>query len=191
MAQTTKRALAASLKKLLAQKPLDKITVVDIVADCEVNRQTFYYHFQDIYYLMDWIFVSEAAQVIQGKKTYDTWQQGFLQIFEYVLANKALIANAYHSLSREQMERYLYDVTYHLLIDVVEEQAEGIPVRQEDKAFIAGFYKYAFVGLLLDWIRQGMKEDPKKIVDRLSILIHGEIDRALEKFRTDRPYPDR
>lgn len=50
------------------------------------------------------------------------------------------------------MERYLYDVTYHLLIDVVEEQAAGIPVRQEDKAFIADFYKYAFVGLLLDWI---------------------------------------
>lgn len=127
MAQTTKRALAASLKKLLAQKPLDKITIVDIVTDCEVNRQTFYYHFQDIYDLMDWIFVSEATQVIQGKKTYNTWQQGFLQIFEYVLANKALITNAYHSLSREQMERYLYDVTYHLLIDVVEEQAAGHP----------------------------------------------------------------
>ncbi len=191
MAQTTKRALAASLKKLLAQKPLDKITIVDIVTDCEVNRQTFYYHFQDIYDLMDWIFVSEATQVIQGKKTYNTWQQGFSQIFEYVLANKALITNAYHSLSREQMERYLYDVTYHLLIDVVEEQAAGIPVRQEDKAFIADFYKYAFVGLLLDWIRQGMKEDPKRIVNRLSILIHGDIGRALEKYRTDRAYPDR
>ena len=191
MAQTTKRALAASLKKLLAQKPLDKITIVDIVTDCEVNRQTFYYHFQDIYDLMDWIFVSEATQVIQGKKTYNTWQHGFLQIFEYVLANKALITNAYHSLSREQMERYLYDVTYHLLIDVVEEQAAGIPVRQEDKAFIADFYKYAFVGLLLDWIRQGMKEDPKRIVNRLSILIHGDIGRALEKYRTDRAYPDR
>ena len=191
MAQTTKRALAASLKKLLAQKPLDKITIVDIVTDCEVNRQTFYYHFQDIYDLMDWIFVSEATQVIQGKKTYNTWQQGFLQIFEYVLANRALITNAYHSLSREQMERYLYDVTYHLLIDVVEEQAAGIPVRQEDKAFIADFYKYAFVGLLLDWIRQGMKEDPKRIVNRLSILIHGDIGRALEKYRTDRAYPDR
>ena len=191
MAQTTKRALAASLKKLLAQKPLDKITIVDIVTDCEVNRQTFYYHFQDIYDLMDWIFVSEATQVIQGKKTYNTWQQGFLQIFEYVLANKALITNAYHSLSREQMERYLYDVTYHLLIDVVEEQAAGIPVRQEDKAFIADFYKYAFVGLLLDWIRQGMKEDPKRIGNRLSILIHGDIGRALEKYRTDRAYPDR
>ena len=191
MAQTTKRALAASLKKLLAQKPLDKITIVDIVTDCEVNRQTFYYHFQDIYDLMDWIFVSEATQVIQGKKTYNTWQQGFLQIFEYVLANKALITNAYHSLSREQMERYLYDVTYHLLIDVVEEQAAGIPVRQEDKDFIADFYKYAFVGLLLDWIRQGMKEDPKRIVNRLSILIHGDIGRALEKYRTDRAYPDR
>lgn len=64
-------------------------------------------------------------------------------------------------------------------------------MRQEDKAFIADFYKYAFVGLLLDWIRQGMKEDPKRIVNRLSILIHGDIGRALEKYRTDRAYPDR
>ena len=183
MAQTTKRALAASLKKLLAQKPLDKITIVDIVTDCEVNRQTFYYHFQDIYDLMDWIFVSEATQVIQGKKTYNTWQQGFLQIFEYVLANKALITNAYHSLSREQMERYLYDVTYHLLIDVVEEQAAGIPVRQEDKAFIADFYKYAFVGLTLEWIRGGMKEAPVAIVERVSTVTHGGITNALEACR--------
>ena len=191
MSQITKRALASALKELLEHKPLNKITIADITEQCGVNRQTFYYHFQDIYDLMDWIFVSEATQVIQGKKTYNTWQQGFLQIFEYVLANKALITNAYHSLSREQMERYLYDVTYHLLIDVVEEQAAGIPVRQEDKAFIADFYKYAFVGLLLDWIRQGMKEDPKRIVNRLSILIHGDIGRALEKYRTDRAYPDR
>lgn len=163
---------------------------MDIVTDCEVNRQTFYYHFQDIYDLMDWIFASEATAAIEGKKTYDTWQQGFLQIFQYVLANKALITNAYHSLSREQMERFLYHITYHLLLGVVEEQAAGIPVREEDKAFIADFYKYAFVGLLLDWVRQGMREDPKGIVDRLSLLIHGDIRRALEKYRTDRPAGD-
>ena len=56
MAQTTKRALAASLKKLAAKKPLDKITVIDITEDCGVNRQTFYYHFQDIFDLVEWIF---------------------------------------------------------------------------------------------------------------------------------------
>lgn len=62
-------------------------------------------------------------------------------------------------------------------------------MRQEDKAFIADFYKYAFVGLLLDWIRQGMKEDPKRIVNRLSILIHGDIGRALENTVLTGPIP--
>lgn len=186
MAQTTKKALAASLKKLLEKKPLDKITVIDIVEDCEVNRQTFYYHFKDIYDLVEWIYTSEATKALGGKKTYDTWQQGFLQIFEYVLRNKAFVINTYHSANREHLQRYLYNETYILLIGVVEEKAAGMPVRDDDKAFIANFYKYAFVGLMLEWIRTGMKEDPSSIIDRLSILIHGDIADALGKLRTDR-----
>lgn len=184
MAQITKKALAASLKKLLTEKPLEKITVIDIVEDCEVNRQTFYYHFKDIYDLVEWIFLTEAAQALDGKKTYTTWQQGFLQVFDYVLDNRSFVTNIYHSMSRDQLERYLYDVTYNLLIGVVEEQAVGMIVRQEDKKFIADFYKFAFVGLMLDWIRQRMKDDPKKIIDRLSVLIHGDIKRALNKYKS-------
>lgn len=183
MSQTTKRALAASLKKLLLKKPLDKITVIDIVEDCEVNRQTFYYHFKDIYDLIEWTCMDEASKALDGKKTYDTWQQGFLQIFEAVQENKPFILNVYHSVSREQVERYLYQVTYGLLIGVVEEQAAGRNVREEDKKFIADFYKYAFVGLMLEWIRGGMKQDPEQIVGRLAVLIHGDIARALEKFQ--------
>lgn len=187
MAQTTKRALAASLKKLLAQKSLDKITVTDIASDCKVNRQTFYYHFQDIYDLIEWVFLEEASEAVGEKRTYDTWQDGLLQVFQAVLDNKPLILNTYHSISREHVERYLYELIYRLLIDVVEEKAAGMAVRDEDKKFIADFYKFAFTGMLLDWIRQGMKEDPGEIVGRLSILIHGDITRALEKYRTDRP----
>ena len=55
MAQTTKRAFAESLKKLLSQKPLDKIKIADITNDCEVNHQKFYYHFKDIYDLLEWL----------------------------------------------------------------------------------------------------------------------------------------
>lgn len=186
MSQITKKALAASLKKLLSQKPLDKITVIDIVEDCEVNRQTFYYHFQDIYDLVEWMFLTGAAAALNGKKTYDTWQQGFLQVFEYALENKDLVINTYHSMSRDQLERYLYDVTYNLLIGVVEEQASGMAVNDNDKKFIADFYKFAFVGLMLDWIRRGMKDDPKKIVEHISTLIQGDIKRALEKYRVQR-----
>ncbi|WP_312694009.1 TetR/AcrR family transcriptional regulator [Caproiciproducens sp.] len=186
MSQITKMALAASLKKMLATKPLDKITVIDIVEDCGVNRQTFYYHFKDIYDLVEWIYTIEAAKAIGNKRTYDTWQEGFLHIFQYVFENKTFVSNTYHSLSREHLERYLYDETYDLLISVVEEKAAGIPVNQDDKRFIANFYKYAFTGLMLEWIRTGMKEDPSLIIERLSILIHGDIAKTLEKFRTDR-----
>lgn len=185
MAQTTKKALAASLKKLLAEKPLDKITVIDIVEDCEVNRQTFYYHFKDIYDLVEWIYTSEATKALAGKKTYNTWQQGFLQIFQYVLDNKVFVVNTYHSINREHLQKYLYNETYLLLMGVIEEKAAGMSVRDDDKAFIADFYKYAFVGLMLEWIATGMKENPSAIIERLSTLIFGDIAGALDKFRND------
>ncbi len=186
MSQTTKRALEASLKNMLLKKPLDKITINDIAEDCGINRMTFYYHFKDIYDLVEWSCVEDAAKALEGKKTYDTWQQGFYQIFEAVLANKPFIMNVYHSVSREQVEIYLYKLTYDLLIGVVEEKAKGMNVRDEDKKFIADFYKYAFVGLMLDWIRSDMKEDPGRIIERLSPLIHGDITKALCCYRTDR-----
>lgn len=185
MAQTTKKALAASLKRLLKVKTLDKVTVTDIAEDCEVNRQTFYYHFQDIYDLIEWIYTNDADKALDGKKTYDTWQQGFLQIFEYVQENKAFVINTYHSISREHLERFLYNETYHLIMDVVEEQAAGMNVREDDKAFIADIYKFAFVGLMLEWVGKGMKEEPEKIIGRLSLLMEGTITNALERFRTD------
>ncbi|GLC31640.1 TetR/AcrR family transcriptional regulator [Clostridium omnivorum] len=186
MAQTTKKALAASLKKLIAGKPLDKITVIDIVEDCEVNRQTFYYHFKDIYDLVEWIYSSEATKALGNKKTYDTWQQGFVQVFQYILDNKALVTNTYHSANREHLQGFLSNECYILLMGVIEEKAAGLSVREDDKAFICNFYKYGFVGLIEQWIRTGMREDPSAIVERLSILIQGDIEQALKKFKKDK-----
>lgn len=187
MSQTTKRALEASLKNLLLKKPLDKITINDIAEDCGINRMTFYYHFKDIYDLVEWSCVEDAAKALNGKKTYDTWQEGFLQIFQAVMDNRPFIMNVYHSVSREQIEIYLYKLTYGLLEGVIEEKADGIPLRDDDRKFIADFYKYAFVGIMLDWIKNDMKEEPQKIIERLNMLIHGNITRALDRFRTDRP----
>ena len=185
MAQGTKRALEASLKNLLLQKPLSKITINDIAEDCGINRMTFYYHFKDIYDLIEWSCEEDASRALAGKKTYETWQQGLLQIFEAVQNNKPFIMNVYRSVSREQVENYLYRLTYDLLEGVVEEQAAGMSVRDEDKAFIATVYKYMLVGLMLDWIKSDMKADPKQIVDRLALVIHGNIDTALERLRLD------
>lgn len=185
MSQITKRALEESLKHLLLQKPLNKITINDIAEDCGINRMTFYYHFKDIYDLIEWSCLEDAQKALAGKKTYDTWQEGFLHIFEAVKENKPFVMNVYRSVSREQIENYLFSLTYDLLLGVVNEQAEGMSVRDEDKAFIANVYKYAFVGLMLEWIKGDMKEEPKRIIDRLTLVIHGSVRNALERFRAD------
>ena len=187
MSQMTKRALVASLKELLAEKPLDKITVTDLTEHCGVNRMTFYYHFKDIYDLVEWACIENATRALAGQKTYDTWQQGFLQIFEAVQANRPFIMNVYRSVSREHVESYLYKLTYDLLIGVVEERARDLSVRECDREFIAHFYKYAFVGIMLDWIRDDMRADPKEIVDRLGVMLHGSIRAALERAAVGQP----
>ena len=183
MSQVTKRALEQSLKNLLLKKPLTKITVGDITEDCGINRMTFYYHFKDIYDLVEWSCLEDAKRALEEKKTYDTWQQGFLQIFKAVQENKPFILNVYRCVHREQVEKYLQPLVDQLLLNVINEEAAGITLRDEDKQFIAQVYSYMFIGLMLDWIKNDMREDPQQIVERLSKLIKGSVSVALSRFK--------
>ena len=186
MSQITKRALERSLKNLLLKKPLTKITVSDIAADCGINRMTFYYHFKDIYDLVEWVCIEDAKKALENKKTYDTWQQGFVQIFYAVRENKPFIMNVYRCVSREQVEKYLVPLTDNLLMGVIAEQSAGMVVRDEDKLFIAQVFSYSFVGIMLDWIKDGMQYDPEELVSKLDMVIQGSLKGALERFRTDK-----
>ena len=183
MSQVTKRALEQSLKNLLMKKPLTKITVGDIADDCGINRMTFYYHFKDIYDLVEWSCLEDAKRALDEKKTYETWQQGLLQIFEAVQENKPFILNIYRCVHREQVEKYLQPIVDRLLLGVIDEEADGMAVRDEDKRFIAQIYSYIFIGLMLDWIKDDMREDPQPIVDKLAKLIKGSMAEALSRFR--------
>ena len=136
MSNITKHALAESLKKLLLKKPLNKITINDLTTDCGISRMAFYYHFKDIYDLVEWVCLEESRGALQGKKTYATWQEGLLQIFEAVYENKPFIINAYNAVSREQIENFLFQLTHDLIMGVVEEQAKDpLPLSQEQKKF--------------------------------------------------------
>lgn len=75
-----------------------------------------------------------------------------MSIFDMIKKDKAFIINIYHNVPSDYLYRYLYRVTYQLLYNVLEEKAEGMLVREEDKTFIANFYKYGFVGLVLEWM---------------------------------------
>ncbi len=189
MKQFTKKALEESLKRLLLNKPLNKITISDITEDCGINRMTFYYHFKDIYDLVEWICLEDAGKALAGKKTYQTWRQGFLQILYAVRENKTFVTSVYQCVGREAVEKYLAPLADQLLMDVVNEVAVGMTVREEDKAFIARVYAYAFIGLMLDWVKDGMKAEPEELVERLGLVIQDDFAGALNRFRIDRPFP--
>lgn len=183
MSQVTKRALEQSLKNQLLKKPLNKITITDIAEDCGISRMTFYYHFKDIYDLVEWACLEDARKVLEEKRHYDNWQQGLLQIFEAVRSNKPFIMNVYRCVHQEQMEKYLKPQVDRLVLEIINGELGEKNVAEEDKDFIARVYSYVFVGLMMDWIKEDMRTEPEQIVDKLTRLIKGSIEEALNRFQ--------
>ena len=183
MPNTTKTALEESLKRLLLKKPLDKITITDITTDCGISRMAFYYHFKDIYDLVEWSCVEDGTKALQGKKTSESWTEGLTQIFGAVLENKPFIMNVYRNVDRERIENYLFKLTYDLIVGVVEEKSKGLNITEEDKKFIADFYKYGFVGIMLEWIREGMKENIEDLVRMMDLTLHDTVTTSIHNFQ--------
>lgn len=181
MAPFTKRAILASVVKLLNQRALDKITVKDVVEDCGINRNTFYYHFDDIHDAVTEVFNAELEKVMSKHNVTDSWEDAAIEAAGFVLANRKAIYHVYNSLNREVLEAYLNTVAGDVMSEFVEKVAESVPARPEDKALLVGFYRSALVGMLLSWIGGGMATDPETSVRRLGHLLEGSIARSLER----------
>ncbi|MDD3928354.1 MAG: TetR/AcrR family transcriptional regulator C-terminal domain-containing protein [Sphaerochaeta sp.] len=185
MAQMTKSALAQSLKQLMADKTLDKITVKEIVARCGVNRQTFYYHFRDIYDLLDWMFINEGnefSRAYPNAMVSDDGQTAVQNLCFYLLENREMIVNIYHSLGRELLDRYLCREISKLLYATLEKRAKDFGATSDDLDFLIGFYKHAFVGHMLDWVQDGLPGSCNEIVLKFSPLLKGTFDSALKRM---------
>jgi probable dihydroxyacetone kinase regulator len=180
-ANITKRALAASLKRLMKTKSLAKISVRDIVEDCGLNRQTFYYHFHDKYELVNWIYRSEAVEGIADARDYAHWTEGIERVFAYLLENRDFYVNALNAPEPDAFDSYLFEATHDLIMGVVNEVARGLDVGEADRLFIADFYDFAFVGIAVRWIKGGMSEGPREIAERIGDIVEGSMRRALEK----------
>jgi probable dihydroxyacetone kinase regulator len=182
MHNETKALLEKALIVMLQKRPIDKITVKDLVDECGLTRQTFYNHFYDIYELVEWVYLQATEKLLAENKDYDTWQRGFYQVLISIRNNKVLVQNTYRSINRDSLERYMYTVIYDQIIAVVERQAIGMSVDQKHKNFIAHFYSLAFISLIFEWIKDGMKEKPEDIVEQTAVLIKGDFEKALKKY---------
>lgn len=181
MHDSAKKELSASLKKIMLTKSLNKITVTELSASCGLNRQTFYYHFKDVYNLVEWTFKEELKDALEGTDIGLDWQDGFVRVFDYAKHNRNFILNVVESIDRSIIEVNLYEEIYGLLIYYIKEREKtlGINVSPKDEKSISDFYKYPLVGFGFTWIKDGMKDNPEQSIRKIVEILNRNIDNEL------------
>jgi probable dihydroxyacetone kinase regulator len=166
----TKRALVEAFGKVLMKKSFKKITISDITDECGISRMTFYYHFKDIHALVEWTLEISLKDAIKGNFTYDTWKQGFLNVFYFALERKDAILKIYPEFEKRYLEDYLHKIAVRLTLGVINEKAVGLHIKDDDKCFMADICAYALVGVIISWVKNNMEEDPIDVVEKFSCI---------------------
>ena len=176
----TKKLISSTFVELLSTKPFDRITIKDIVDACGINRNTFYYYYSDIYDLLEEIFKKELNEIVESHNATGSYIEGLIKVANIAYSHKKLINNICSSRSYDYLENYMYKACNHIMINVVTNAASKLDVPEEDIEFIASFYEYAWIGVISEWFRTGMRESPTKIASQLWLVMDG-ISRALRK----------
>lgn len=163
----TRRALSASLKELMHEKPFEKISVADICQKCEMNRQSFYYHFKDKYDLVNWIFDTEFIAVAKKSEFTDQWD--FLErLCTYFYTNrdfyrKILTVKGQNSFS-EHFRDFLHPVLDRRIGEILGEEYV--------QEFHINFYSDALICTIERWLTDKHSMQSKELIRLLQSLIH-------------------
>jgi probable dihydroxyacetone kinase regulator len=184
--EMTKQLMANSLKKLMLEKPLNKISIRELVEDCGVNRQTFYYHFQDIYGLLEWILEKEVLSIIDDNDKFLTWQEAGLYLLKYMEDNSTILLCALNSLGRSAIKTFLYSDVKNVATKYITHIASDLDVLEEDFNHVVHYFTVCFGSLLEDWLSRGSKGSPEELIDILDTIVSGTARTALERFAEKR-----
>ena len=110
MTKLVNQALMQALWNMLEVKPLDKITVKDIVTACGINRNTFYYHYEDIYALLEDCFRSETEQILNETEAHESFYEDFLRSAAFIFDHKKAVIHIFESKSRDIIRQYFEEV---------------------------------------------------------------------------------
>ena len=172
----TKKTIAESLKKFMKRKPLSKITVSEIVADCNINRKTFYYHFEDIQALLKWILEQEAVEVVKSFDLLLDYEEAINFVLDYVEKNKHILNCAYDSMGRDELKRFFYNDFNGIILNIITrlEEILGKKLEEDYRDFICDFYTEALAAKLIEYLRDKKKHndnDKQKIVDYIVMTL--------------------
>ncbi|MEA5026260.1 MAG: TetR/AcrR family transcriptional regulator C-terminal domain-containing protein [Erysipelotrichaceae bacterium] len=164
----TKKALAEALKSLLKEESFTKIRVIDICTRCELNRNSFYYHFKDKYELANWIFNHEFIEEASKRLFVNGWE--FMQaLCEYFYANKDYYIRIFEYEGQNCFSEYFAEQMSPLITDYFKD----IFVEDRYQNFIAGFFADAFRLAIMRWLKERMLTSPREFVDLLQITASG------------------
>jgi len=168
----TKKKLAAALKELMKNTTFDKITISDITEKCNVHRQTFYYHFQDRYELLDWVFLNEIIEPFITDFNIDNMYEKFYNMFETMMESKKFYQNALKT-NGDDLTRYISKVTSDQFMEVlanISKESGFNRIDDGDDFLMSEFFGYGISGVVMNWALRGMKESPKSITERIERL---------------------
>lgn len=168
---TTEIALANSLKTLMMNKSMNKIKVKEVTDDCGITRRTFYNHFNDIYELLGWIYEHEVIEDIEKYYNMRQWKKATKIVLNYTIDNKEICLNTYNSLGREHLERFLYNIFSAALRGVIDDITKDMKVDTLIKEECTRFYTLAIIGEFILWLKEGLKEKPESIVNRIERMM--------------------
>ena len=187
MAEFTKHALADSLVKLLETKRLDKIKIQEIVDGANVNRQTFYYHFSDIFALTRYMVVGKYHDFLE-KNGVDgiILEPTPLGIFlEMISRNKAIALNIYKGIEESQLRRALHEVVDPIIESEVRTIANG-RLAEGDIKFAVAFFSSGYYGILLEWLNDDLDVENRKRMESMLPLLEESLELLVERLIQNR-----
>ena len=169
----TKRALANALKETMKDKPFNKITISELIKICHVNRKTFYYHFNDIYHLLKWLFEQEAIDILHQFDLIAEYEEAITFMIHYIDENEAMLIGAYDSLGHTALKKIFYDDFYAVVTSIIEHGENVTHQRLElgYKDFLTHFYTDAIVSTWVDLIKNKEKRKEHQLTSYLAMTI--------------------
>ena len=181
MTKLVNQALMQALWNMLEVKPLDKITVKDIVTACGINRNTFYYHFSDIPALIEAIVQEEAAELFQTHPTITSYEECIRLAIQEIQKNKRAVLHIYNSANRDIYEHYLMQVCQYIVETYLNTLLGDKKINRQDREIIVTVYSCQCFGLFIDWLNNNLSDEFPQRVERLCELRKGMLEEMLER----------
>lgn len=170
--ESTKMKMAYALKELMQVIPFEKITVANITEKSDIHRQTFYYHFQDRYQLLDWLLNKEIIANFVEDFSYDNLEEKFYEMLSTIYNDKKFYQNAV-KINMTDVFTYFSRLSTKQLLSLVNKTIErnNIDYNSISPQAAAEFFGFGLGGMIISWIDKGMKEPPRELAQNIKKFV--------------------